>query len=111
MIHHRRLEIALRSHDEASRRYAASKFVDDSGGLLLWIIGLAIVYFDLSSRPIDDAAVLLMLGSVWERLRLFWRVKRNVWLSGQHFPRARVRVPINVEFAIHRCATKVRHEI
>ena len=108
----RYLEIAVFSHDQASRRYAASIFVDETGVLVCWT--LAYLVGSRTSTPSDDAvllrsvdvgvALLLLLGAIWPELRAYWRVKRMALFPGDWLPAQLTRVPFNVEFAIHRFA-------
>ena len=52
---------------------------------------------------------MLLLGALWPDLRFIYRVQRAVilrWVDPggerEHLPKDRTRVPLNVEFAIHR---------
>ena len=111
----RYLEIAVFSHDQASRRYAASMFVDETGVLVCWTLAYlagartstpsAGVDIDVLNRSVDvGVALLLILGAVWPELRAYWRVKRMALFPGDWLPAQLTRVPFNVEFAIHRFA-------
>ena len=83
----RYLEIAIFSHDQASRRYAASLFVDECGVLVCWLLAY---YAGLrtstpSSAGVDlGVALLLVLGAVWPELRAYWRAKRMALLPGTY---------------------------
>ena len=101
------LEVALFSHDTESRRFSALRLVDDMPAILWWI-GAALV---AEYNGADNVAVpiLLIVGAYWSDLRTAYRVQRAAWLricdpDGEldNLPKLRTRVPINVEFAIHR---------
>ncbi len=123
------LEIGLLSRDEESRRFSASRLVDDGPIVLLWIASLLVALYTPQGGAHPAAAALLLLGGYWTDLRQMWRVWRAVWLKKldayldasprasaasapasrgkkvkhpKAMPKARTRVPINVEFAIHR---------
>ena len=101
------LEIATLSRDEESRRFSALRLVDDSPAILLWA-GAAITAYYNDPRHVA-VPILLWLGGSWSDLRTFYRVQRSAflrWADPQFdelaLPKDRTRVPINVEFAIHR---------
>ena len=46
--------------------------------------------------------VLLLVGAFWPDVRTLWRLQRKRCLPGPHWPIAKVEVPINTAFMIHR---------
>ena len=100
------LEIAVMSHDEESRRFSAMRLVDDTPAILWWLGAWLLFLGDAMSAGVP---ILLIVGSFWTDFRLHLRVHRSALLRScdpdgevAHLPKDRTRVPINVEFAIHR---------
>lgn len=74
------LEIALRSHDEESRRYSSLRLVDDLPACFCWGGAWAVHAADGGAFAKSPwVPLLLLLGSLWADLRLFLRVQRS-WL-------------------------------
>ena len=100
------LELAFFSHDEETRRFSSLRLVDDSPAILWWV-GAWILQ---RNEPLSAwVPILLILGAVWTDLRLQLRVHRSAILrkwdpNGEtiNATKDRTRVPLNVEFAIHR---------
>jgi len=101
------LEIALRSHDEESRRFSAMKLTDDAPSLLWWAAALLLAFQRGANQP--AVPCLLLVGAMWSDMRMLYRVQRAAFLrwadpdgEARHLSKDRTRVPLNVEFAIHR---------
>ena len=101
------LEIALKSHDEESRRFSAMKLTDDAPSLLWWAAALLLAFQQGANQP--AVPCLLLVGAMWSDMRMLYRVQRAAFLrwadpdgEARHLSKDRTRVPLNVEFAIHR---------
>merc|ERR1719149_274874 len=87
------LEVAVLAPVEAARRQAAEILVDECGGIVVWLVGLQLL-----------SPGLLLLGGFWADVRQMFREARKGLLSGPHFPRRRVSLPLNAHFGIARHA-------
>ena len=103
------LEIAVFSRDEESRRFSALRLVDDGPVLIWWLLAWLNFNRSLDGVHAYGVPVCLIIGAYWTDIRLNVRVHRMAILRGcdpdgevRHIPKERTRVPMNVEFAIHR---------
>ena len=100
------LELALLSLDEETRRFSSLRLVDDTPAMAWWVGAWVLQSHHPKSFGVP---VLLIVGSLWTDVRLHWRVHRAAFLHAcdpggeiKHMTKDRTRVPMNVEFAIHR---------
>ncbi|EOD27735.1 hypothetical protein EMIHUDRAFT_450076 [Emiliania huxleyi CCMP1516] len=76
---------------------AAEILVDECGGIVVWLVGRQLLSPGL-------LLLLLLLGGFWADVRQMCREARKGLLSGPHFPRGRVSLPLNAHFGIARRA-------
>ena len=103
----RMLEQALRSPSEAARRHASGVLVDHAGVLCGFWLAAMIMAAPHVVESLDHLKLMMGLmlgGAFWPELRTLWRMQRKRCLPGPHWPIAKVEVPINTAFMIHRFA-------
>lgn len=106
-LYPRRSDSGPRLNLSRSRRFSALRLVDDTPALFWWVC--AALHAHAVGCDRWTVPMLLWLGASWSDLRIFYRVQRAAMLRwadprGElgHLPKDRTRVPMNVEFAIHR---------